>query len=119
MNFPTLFRFKKVSRFGRWTLLVCALSGTSLTGCGNTLYLVKVHQAEQKFEEAKELGAEQHAPYEYYSAKTRLEETKRQAAAAEYGNASNLSQEATDYSVQAISISKTSRNQNVAGGSAQ
>ena len=80
-----------------------------LVGCGNTLYLVRMNRAERSFEEAQELGAEQHATYEYYSAKARIEEAKRQAAQAEYGPASELSEEAYDYSVKAIHRSKDKR----------
>jgi Domain of unknown function (DUF4398) len=87
-------------------LIAC---GLGLTGCGNTLYLVQVGRAERNFEEAKQLGAENYAPYEYYSAKVRLEEAKRQAAEAEYGNAADLSDEATDFSNKAIVISKRAK----------
>lgn len=80
-------------------LLVVSL--VLLSGCGNTLYLVRVSEAEEEFKEAEELGAEKYAPFEYYSAKERLKEAKVQAAQAEYGNASTLSLESTDYSREA------------------
>ncbi len=85
------------------------ISALGATGCGNSLYLVQVSRAERNFQEAKELGAERYAPYEYYSAKVRLEEAKRQAAEAEYGNASDLSDEATEFSSKAIVISKKAK----------
>ncbi len=87
------------------------LMGLSLvaSGCGNTLYLVKVNQAEKDFREAQELGAEQHAPYEYYSAKARLQEAKVQAAQAEYGPAAELSDEADDFAIKAVNVAKTKR----------
>lgn len=75
--------------------------------------MVQVSQAEEAFEEARELGAEQYSPYEYYAAEARLEEAKVQAAQAEYGNASDLSDEATDYAEKAIVNSKKSRNLSV------
>lgn len=79
------------------------------SGCGNTLYLVKVNEAEEDLQEAQEIGAEQYAPYEYYSAETRLKEAKKQAAQAEYGNASQLSNEASLYALSAIKKSKQIR----------
>lgn len=85
--------------------LVLAL-GFCSGGCGNSVYLLRVSQAEEAFEEAKSLGAEESAPYEYYSAKLRIEEAKRQAAQAEYGNAAHLSREARGYSVLAIERTK-------------
>lgn len=95
-----------ISRTLMAALLLLFLSG-GVSGCGNTLYLVQVHRAEQSFQEAKELGAERVAPYQYYSAKLRLEKAKKEAAKAEYGNAADLSDEATDFSIQAIKIAKT------------
>lgn len=85
-----------------------------MIGCGNTLYLVQVSQAEEAYEEARELGAEQYSPYEYYAAEARLKEAKVQAAQAEYGNASDLSDEATEYAERAILNSKKSRNLSIA-----
>lgn len=92
------------------TVGLSALAGILTTGCGNTLYLVQVSQAEEAFEEARELGAEQYSPYEYYAAEVRLKEAKMQAAQAEYGNASDLSDEATGYAEKAIVNAKKSRN---------
>lgn len=86
-----------------------AASALLLIGCGNTLYLVRVSEAEEEFQEAHELGAEKHAPYEYYAAKERLKEAKVQAAHAEYGNASTLSLEATDYARDASEKTKIAR----------
>jgi hypothetical protein len=93
----------------RWGLLPLTLLGLLNSGCGNTLYLVQVNRAESSFEEAQALGAEELAPYQYYSAKARLEEARRQAAQAEYGPASDLADEAYDYSVKAINASKAQR----------
>lgn len=90
-------------------VFILLILGSGITGCGNSLYLVQVSRAERVFQEAKELGAERHAPYEYYSAKVRLEEAKRQAAEAEYGNAADLSDEATDFSSKAIAIAKKAK----------
>jgi len=69
-----------------------------------------VNQAEQAFEEARELGAEQYFPYEFYSAEARLKEAKVQAAQAEYGNASDLSHEAREFAHRAIIKAKKGRN---------
>ena len=90
-------------------LLVPIVCGLFVSGCGNTLYLVKVNEAEEDLHEAQEIGAEQYAPYEYYSAEARLKEAKKQAAQAEYGNASQLSNEASTYAESAIRKSKQVR----------
>lgn len=91
-------------RNGGQNAMALAASASILIGCGNTLYLIQANRAEQNFQEAVELGAEVDAPYEYYSAKVRLEEARHQASQAEYGPASDLSDEAYDYSVKAINI---------------
>jgi hypothetical protein len=83
--------------------------GIVVSGCGNTLYLVQVNQAEEDLQEAKELGAERYAPNEFYSAEARLAEAKEQAAQAEYGNASQLSDEASILAESAVVKSKKAR----------
>ncbi len=70
---------------------------------------MQVTHAERSFEEARELGAEQLSPYEYYAAEARLKEAKVQAAEAEYGNASALSDEAAELANKAIRNTKASR----------
>lgn len=80
-------------------LLVSALW---LAGCGNTLYVLHINAAEERFQEARKLEAEQRAPYEYYGAEARLREARLQAAEAEYGNASKLAQEARKWANRAV-----------------
>ena len=88
-----------------------------VTGCGSAVHLVKERRAQRHFEEARELGAEQFAPYEYYSAKVRIAEAKRQAAYAEYGTAGRLSDEAAEFSLEAVQIAKKARRRQVIGDS--
>lgn len=73
-----------------------------LASCGTTLYISKIRQANEAFEQAKAVGAETRAPYEYYGAEVRLEEAKRLAAVAEYGTAVKLAEEARLLSETAI-----------------
>lgn len=85
--------------------LACAALVTLLAftaGCGTTLYISKIRQANEAFEEAKAIGAEERAPYEYYGAEVRLAEAKRLAAVAEYGTAVKLAEEARRLSETAI-----------------
>ncbi|HXS17512.1 MAG TPA: hypothetical protein VN764_10010 [Polyangiaceae bacterium] len=85
-------------------MVAALMLGSVLSGCGNTLYLVRINRAERDLEEAERLGAAREATYEYYSAKARLEEARYQAAQAEYGPASTLSSDADDFAVKAINI---------------
>ena len=54
-------------------LSCCVLAALGAVGCGNTLYAVQANAASSKLEEARELGAEKYAPYEYFFAKEHLE----------------------------------------------
>jgi len=89
--------------------MVCALALWLLVGCGNGLYALRINAASGRFEEARTMGAEQVAPYEYYSAEARLEEARRQAARAEYGNAASLAQEAERYAAKAITKTRNAK----------
>ncbi len=86
-----------------WALAVFACT---LTGCGNTLYAIQASSASSKFAEARELGAEQYAPYEYYMAKEHLEKARTEAAEADYGDAVELSEDAEKYADKAITLSR-------------
>lgn len=86
-----------------WTITFGALlSG----GCGHTLYALQANSASSKVEEARELGAEKFAPYEYYYAKTHLEKASEEAAAADYGDAEELAETAEEYADKAIRLTK-------------
>jgi hypothetical protein len=79
-----------------------ALAGLSITGCGGTLYAVQANAASSKLEEARELGAERYAPYEYWFAREHIEKAESEAAEADYGDAANLAAVAEDYADKAI-----------------
>lgn len=83
--------------------LVC---GAGLSGCGHTLYAIQVSSASSKLAEARELGAEQFAPYEYYMAKEHLEKARSEASEADYGDAATLSESAEQYADKAIALSR-------------
>jgi hypothetical protein len=89
-------------------MLCCAAVGP-LVGCGNGLYALRINSASGRFEEARTVGAEQEAPYEYYAAEIRLQEARRQAARAEYGTAANLAQEAERYAAKAITKTRNAK----------
>lgn len=79
-------------------LFLAAFAG----GCGTTLYISKIRAANEAFEQAKAVGAEEKSPYEYYGAEVRLHEAKKLAAIAEYGSAIRLADEARSLSETAV-----------------
>jgi len=85
------------------------LALASLTGCGGTLYAINASSANSRLEEAKELGADQLAPYEYYYAKAHLEQAQIDAQEASYSDAINYAESAEEYADKAINLSKAAR----------
>src|SRR5688572_12330240 len=87
-------RARTIWRVGIASLVVVA---AALSGCGNALYAVHANDASSRLEEAKELGAERFAPYEYHLAKAHLEKAREEAAEADYGDANTLAQQSEEY----------------------
>jgi hypothetical protein len=83
-----------------------ALLALALAGCGNVLYAVQASSAEQRFEEARELGAAEYAPYEFYMAREHLGKARLEAAEADYGDATRLSDAAEAYASKAIELTR-------------
>lgn len=88
-----------------WAGALAAIA-LSVSACGHTVYAIQVNSASSKFEEARELGAEQYAPYEFYMAKEHLEKARTEAAEADYGDAADLSETAEDYADKAITLAR-------------
>ena len=92
----------------RRVLPVIAIAALALlaTGCGNLVYAIQVNSASNRVEEAKELGAEKLAPYEYYYAKEHLDKAQEEAAEASYSDAINLAEESEEFAEKAIRLTK-------------
>jgi hypothetical protein len=88
------------------TFLVLAGAPSTL-GCGGVYYAATVNAASSRLEEAREIGAEQLAPYEYYYAKAHLEQAQVEASEAAYGDASNFAEAADEYAAKAIELSQS------------
>jgi len=93
----------------RWLTLLVVFGLPSLSGCGGTLYAVKANSASGKLEEARELGAEQYAPYEYFYAKEHLQKAQTEAAEADYGDAVDLAEASEEYASKAIRLTREAR----------
>jgi hypothetical protein len=81
----------------------------AVSGCGSVHYTIAVNSAAARVEEAKAVGAEQLAPFEYYYAKEHLEQAQVEASEASYSDAANLAQEAESYANKAIELAQTAR----------
>lgn len=83
-------------------LLLGVMSVAMLSGCGSVYYAINVNAAEAKLEQAREMGAEKAAPFEYYYAKEHLHEARVHASEASYGDAANMAETAETYAQKAI-----------------
>ena len=94
----------------RLLFVTCAVAvGLAVTGCGGVSYAIAVNSASSRVEEAKAVGAEQLAPYEYYYAKEHLEQAQVEAAEASYSDAANLAETAEEYASKAIELAQSAR----------
>lgn len=78
-------------------------------GCGGAIYAVQASGAASKLEEAKALGAEKYAPYEYYYAREHLMKASEEAAQADYGDAVELAEIAEESADKAIKLTRDSK----------
>lgn len=74
----------------------------ALMGCGSVYYNVNVNAATSRLEQARQLGAETAAPYEYYFAREHLRQAQVEAADASYGDAAGYAETAELYAQKAI-----------------
>jgi hypothetical protein len=82
--------------------MLCA--AFALSGCGGVYYAVSVNAAQARLEQAREMGAESAAPYEYYYAREHLREAQIHAAEASYGDAATYAETAETYAQKAIDL---------------
>lgn len=75
--------------------------------CGNTFFVVYSSSATNKLEEARELGAEEYASYEYWMAHEYLVKARSEAAEADYSDAINLARESEEFSDKAIQLARS------------
>lgn len=84
-------------------ILAAVLSVTpALTGCGSIYYNVSVNAAQTRLEQARALGAETKAPFEYYYAREHLRQAQVEAGDASYSDAATYAETAETYAQKAI-----------------
>lgn len=90
-----------------WAAVLCV--APILGGCGSVYYNVSVNAAQARLEQARELGAEKVAPYEYYYAREHLRQAQVEAAEASYSDAAEYAETAERYAQKAIDAAQASR----------
>ena len=89
----------------QWALTM-SLGALGASGCGGTLYAVQASSASSKVNEAKAIGAEKLAPYEFYLAEEHLQKASEEASHANYGDAVELAEKAEEAADKAIKLSR-------------
>jgi hypothetical protein len=82
--------------------LVLTLLLSFTTGCGGVYYTVSINAAQTRVEQAREMGAETKAPFEYYYAREHLRQAQVEAAEASYSDAASMAETAETYAQKAI-----------------
>src|SRR5258708_13440773 len=82
---------------------------TLLRGWGGVHCAIAVNAAASRVEEARALGADQLAPYEYYFAAEHLRQAQIEAGEASYSDAANLAEEAEEHANTAIELSQKAK----------
>lgn len=85
------------------------------SGCGSVYYTVSVNAAQTRLEQARQLGAETKAPFEYYYAREHLLQAQAEAAEASYGDAASFAETAEAYAQKAIDRIQAARPADGAG----
>ena len=75
-------------------------------GCGGALYAIQVNSAASKVAQAREIGADRLAPYEYYYASEHLTKAMSEASEGDYSDAKEFADIAEEYADKAIKLSK-------------
>jgi hypothetical protein len=88
-------------------VVLCAVPGIS--GCGGIYYTVSVNAAQARLEQARQMGAEQQAPFEYYFAKEHLHQAQVEASEASYSDAAAYADTAELYAQKAIDLMQQSK----------
>jgi hypothetical protein len=93
--------------FGVLSCAAQVLGAQLLGGCGSVYYTVSVNAAQARVEQARALGAENSAPYEFYYAEEHLRQARVEAAEASYGDAAQYAETAEQYAQKAIDAAQT------------
>ncbi len=102
-------RHARQRRNSQWVLCWLGTLLLGSTGCGNAIYVMQINSASSRHEEARELGAEQLAPYDYYYAEEHLKKARQEAAEADYGDAIKLASAAEEHAAKAAKLARELR----------
>ena len=97
----------------RGLLLAAVLGAASVAGCGGVYYSVNVSEAQARLEQARAMGADRLAPYEFTYAQEHLRQAQVEAAEASYSDAAAYAEVAEHYAQKAIDRVQAGRREGV------
>jgi len=97
------------------TVLLASLALSSGNGCDDIYYTVSVNAAQSRLEQARQMGAEQQAPYEYYFAREHLRQAQLEASEASYNDATGYAENTELYAQKAIDVVQTGNRERKSG----
>jgi hypothetical protein len=86
----------------RYAVLLAVLCMLPAFGCGGVYSTISINAAQSRLEQARAMGAESAAPYEYYYAREHLRQAQVEASEASYGDAASYAETAEAYAQKAI-----------------
>jgi hypothetical protein len=97
---------KRQRVLGASLAVAVASCAASAAGCGGAVYVIQASSASARLEEAKEIGAEKHAPYEYYLAREHMTKASEEASQGDYSDAIDLAEIAEEAAEKAIKLTR-------------
>jgi hypothetical protein len=97
----------RIVRIRRSALLVgIVVAAAVLAACGPTLYTFNSIPASQAVEQARQANAAEHAPYEYFFARSYLDKAREEAAEANYQDAIRFAERANEFGTKARDMAR-------------
>lgn len=85
-----------------WWIVLCL----AVSGCGPAIYTINIMPAARAVTQAREAGAAEHAPYEYWYAHAHLRKAKEEAGEASYQDAIRYADIAEEHGVKALDLAR-------------
>ncbi|HJL20134.1 MAG TPA: DUF4398 domain-containing protein [Sandaracinaceae bacterium LLY-WYZ-13_1] len=82
------------------------VAGLLTAACGPSLYTFNSIPASQAVEQARQANAAEHAPYEYFYARSYLDKAREEAAEANYQDAIRFAEQANEFGTKARDMSR-------------
>lgn len=89
-------------------VVLCAVvtAAVVFAACGPSLYTFNLVPASQAVEQARQANAAEHAPYEYFYARSYLDKAQEEAGEANYQDAIRFAEQANEFGTKARDLAR-------------